>query len=597
MRSRFLGFSKRFYQFAILSFLSIAISACGGGGSSSPSTPPTPPPPAPPPPPPPAPEGDIKVNQIGYLPSFAKVAVVPTSAATTFEVINTDTNSAVFTGNLSDEATWAPADQAVKLADFSDLTAGGSYVIRVAEFDDSPVFTIGEDSFLNVHDTALKAYYFNRASMELTAEFAGDWARPLGHPDDQVLVHASAATAERPEGTVISSPKGWYDAGDYNKYIVNSGISTYTLLAAYIHYPEFYQTRNGNIPESSNNAPDILDEIMWNLEWMASMQDPNDGGVYHKLTTASFAGTVMPHEATAQRYVVQKGTGATLNFAGVMATASRVYANIPEYANQAASYTQAAIDAYAWAVANPNVEYVQPADIQTGGYQDSNYAGEFAWAAAELYLLTADAQYLDDFNQYATGASIPGWPNTMGLAYVSLLAEGENMLATDAYISLKNSLIAVADGIVNSHSNSAYGVAMETNDFVWGSNSGAMNKAFILMQAYRQTASVEYVNAAIGLIDYVLGKNPTDYSFVTGNGSKTPQDPHHRQSFADDVSAPVPGFLVGGPHPGREDGCNYTGDQPATTYVDDWCSYATNEVTINWNAPLVYVLAALHGAQ
>ncbi len=78
--------------------------------------------------------------------------------------------------------------------------------------------------------------------MELTEEFAGVYNRPLGHPDNAVVVLPSAASDERPAGTVISTPKGWYDAGDYNKYIVNSGISTFTLLAAYENYPEFYDT-------------------------------------------------------------------------------------------------------------------------------------------------------------------------------------------------------------------------------------------------------------------------------------------------------------------------------------------------------------------
>ncbi|HCD52991.1 MAG TPA: cellulase, partial [Balneolaceae bacterium] len=125
-----------------------------------------------------------------------------------------------------------------------------------------------------------------------------------------VMVHAAAATGSRPEGTIISSPKGWYDAGDYNKYVVNSGISTYTLLFAYEQFPEFFKNQDLNIPESKNDLPDILDEALWNLEWLLTMQD-EDGGVYHKLTTANFEGMVMPHEATNQRYVVMKNTGAT----------------------------------------------------------------------------------------------------------------------------------------------------------------------------------------------------------------------------------------------------------------------------------------------
>ena len=117
------------------------------------------------------------------------------------------------------------------------------------------------------------------------------------------------------------------------------------------------------------------------------------------------------------------------------------------------------------------------------------------------------------------------------------------------------------------------------------------------MQAFQTTGENKYREAATSLVDYVLGRNPTDYSFVTGFGAKTPMDIHHRQSYADDVAEPVPGFVAGGPQPGQQDNCSYPSSLAAKSYVDDWCSYSTNEVTINWNAPLVYVLAALHNTQ
>src|SRR5690606_16003168 len=263
----------------------------------------------------------------------------------------------------------------------------------------SVVFTIDNDIYQALNAAAAKAFYFNRASTELLPEHAGIYARPAGHPDDQVFVHASAADAIRPEGTVISGPKGWYDAGDYNKYIVNSGISTYTLLAAYEHFPEHYQAQHLNIPESDNAVPDLLDEIHWNLEWMLAMQDPKDGGVYHKLTTKHFSGVVMPHQTTSPRYVVQKSTGAALNFAAVMATASRIYTDYEShYPGLSARMLEAAEGAWAWAQANPDIRYEQPADIHTGAYGDSNFADEFVWAAAELYITTGDDRYYTAMN-------------------------------------------------------------------------------------------------------------------------------------------------------------------------------------------------------
>lgn len=539
----------------------------------------------------------IKLNQIGFLPRDTKVAVVANSPATTFLLVNANNDSQVFSGQLSASQHWAPAKDDVSIADFSSVTAPGEYRIKVSGFDDSNIVTINNDAFLAAHDAALKAYYFNRASSELLPKHAGVWSRPTGHADDNVLIHASAASVQRPEGTIISAPKGWYDAGDYNKYIVNSGISVYTLLVAYEHHPEFYQNRDIGIPESSDSSPDILDEIKWNLDWMMAMQDPNDGGVYHKLTTLNFSGDVMPNQATAERYVVQKGTAAALNFAASFAVASRIYQDFPQFADIANQYRHAAEFAWQWAQANPNVAYVQPKDVSTGGYGDKVFKDEFSWAEAELFLLTADEQYLQQFKQLNVMPSVPGWSNSAALGYISLLNNGKTILSSDDYNQLLARYLSLADNIVNQHQQSAYGVAMQSLDFVWGSNAVALNKAFVLLQAQRLTNDVKYKTAATGLVDYVLGRNPTGYSYLTGFGVKTPVDIHHRPSHADNVAQPVPGFLAGGAQSGQQDGCSYPSNLPARSYVDDWCSYSTNEVTINWNAPLVYVLAGLHTAQ
>jgi endoglucanase len=277
-----------------------------------------------------------------------------------------------------------------------------------------------------------------------------------------------------------------------------------------------------------------------------------------------------------------------------MATASRIYANFPEFKDHADRYRAAAIDAWEWAQANPAVEYKNPGDVSTGEYGDSSFNDEFTWAAAELFLLTEEDNYLQAYKRYFAQPTVPNWQDTSALGYISILFSGKDVLSNSDYIEAKNRFLALADNIVTQHETSAYAVAMENGDFVWGSNGVVMNKAMILMQSYQLTNEIKYRQAAIGLIDYVFGKNPTDYSYVTGFGVKTPQDIHHRQSYADDVAAPVPGFLAGGPQPGQQDNCSYPSTLPAKSYVDDWCSYASNEVTINWNAPLVYALAAIH---
>jgi endoglucanase len=450
----------------------------------------------------------------------------------------------------------------------------------------------------------MKAYYFQRVSTALSAAYAGPWSRPAGHPDTQVYVHASAATDSRPTDTIISASKGWYDAGDFNKYIVNSGISTYTILAAYEHFPAYYARLNLNIPESNNALPDILDEALWNLRWMLAMQDPGDGGVYHKLTTANFSGAVMPHQATARRYVVQKSTPATLDFAAVMAQASRIFASFTvELPGLADSCLTAALDAWRWARQNPNVRYSQGAmnsvydpDINTGEYGDGNFADEFQWASAELFITTRADTFLSIRNPLAGAASVPWWGGVNTLGLYSLAFHRTDIAGAVDTSQVVSSILGMANFLKQEVENSTYHVVMgrSNGDFVWGSNGGAGNQGMALIQAYNLTGDTSFLDAALQNLDYLLGRNAVGFCFVTGFGSKPTSKPHHRQSQADGVSAPVPGLVAGGPNPGREDGCSgYIGPERARSYVDDWCSYASNEIAINWNAPLVYLSGAV----
>jgi endoglucanase len=534
----------------------------------------------------------IKLNQVGYFANASKIVIVPSTNIVKFNVINAN-GSVVLSGISSAPAVWEYSGEAVVQIDLSALNAVGQYSLEVEDSQQRASFSIKASPYDAMHKAAFKAYYINRASIKLLPEFAGDYARPMGHVDTQVLVHSSAATASRPEGTVISSPKGWYDAGDYNKYIVNSGISTYTLLLAYEHFTAYYDNKSLNIPESNNGIPDILDEIDWNLEWMSTMQDPNDGGVYHKLTTKNFTPIIMPHEGTEPRFVVQKSTAAALNFAAVMANASRLYqATRPTLANK---YLLQAIDAYSWALENPTQYYRQPSDIQTGEYGDNNVTDEFAWASAELYLTTQEPPFLENFDQYAQAAQVPSWAQVSALPYISMAFnnQADTLFTEQQRQRYSTRLVDLANNIMQTYNTSAYKVTMSEGDFVWGSNAVAMNRALVLWQAHKITQDEQYKVAAEELVNYVMGKNPTGFSFVTGFGEVSPIEPHHRQSVADEVLTPVPGFLVGGPHSGQQDSCNYVSDLPAQSFLDDWCSYSTNEVTINWNAPLIYSLAQL----
>jgi endoglucanase len=556
---------------------------------------------------------NIRLNQIGFYPTGQKMAVVVGSKATKFCLVSvSNKKDTVLSGELKKASIWEPSGEEASKADFSIFTKPGSYVVTVKGLGESYPFEINATVNASVAAASLKMYYFQRTAIELTPEFAGKFARAAGHPDDKVIVHNSAASSKRPSGTVINSSKGWYDAGDYNKYIVNSGISTYTLLALYEDFPAYSDALKLNIPESKNQAPDLIDEINWNLRWMLTMQDPEDGGVYHKLTNPNFDGSVQPKDATNPRYVVQKTTAASLDFAAVMAQANRIYKGFSkQFPGLADSCLVASKKAYTWAKKNPTVYYIQselkdPA-IVTGAYDDMNVKDEFFWAASELFVATANMDYFKDANIATLGTEmlrIPDWQSVGTLGIYSLVRSADKF-ATNKEVAttlkeLKTKFLTYAKNLQTKTVASAYGVPMGTdmNDFVWGSNAVAGNQSVLLTKAYLLTKDQTLLDAAQANVDYILGRNGVDYCFLTGFGSKSTKNPHHRPSESDGIEEPVPGMIAGGPNPGQQDlphcnGQTYPSNKAGLSYMDVQCSYASNEIAINWNAPFAYSVNAL----
>jgi endoglucanase len=249
------------------------------------------------------------------------------------------------------------------------------------------------------------------------------------------------------------------------------------------------------------------------------------------------------------------------------------------------------------------VTYQQPADVATGAYGDKVLDDEFSWAATELLISTGKDDYRARAMQAgSTRSTAPGWGDVRALGWISLAQHRANLpKGVDATVAQER-IVAAADTLVARWTASPYRVAMSRPDFVWGSNAVVLNQAMMLVQAYRLKPQPAYLNAAQSALDYVLGRNALAMSFVTGSGAVSPMHPHHRPSEADGIVAPVPGWLVGGPNPGQQDrkdcpGVSYRSAVPALSYLDNVCSYASNEVAINWNAPLVYVAAALEALQ
>lgn len=541
------------------------------------------------------PTDHIRMNQLGYLPYSQKQAAIVDVSATSFQIVDNLGNT-VFTNYLGAPATWGASGEAVRIADFSIFNTPGVYTLRVPGYGESYEFEISDTVFTEVNNAIVKAFYFNRASTALLAEHAGIYARPGGHWDTIVIVHPSAAGPTRVAGDTISAPKGWYDAGDYNKYIVNSGVTTGTLLLAYENYANHYDTASWNIPESGNGVPDLLDEIRWNLEWMLTMQDPADGGVYNKTTGASFSGYVMPHVYNMTRYVVAKGTSAALNFAAVMAMAARIYE--PYDATFAQTCLTAAEYAWDWAVANPNMPFTNPSAqngypaVVTGGYGDNNFSDERIWAASELFITTQKNEYLTLINLNRS-FDTQNWRNVEFMALLSLYTHRASIADDVDTAVVKTRIMNKSNELLQIQKNSnPYRVPATT--FPWGSNGQMANQGIILLFGYYITGEVDFFNAALSTYDYILGRNATSYSFVTQFGGKNSQNVHHRVSVADGIPGSVPGFLAGGPNGGNKSDCSAPYPTlAAKAYLDLTCSYTTNEIAINWQAPMVYLAHAL----
>lgn len=538
----------------------------------------------------------IFTNQVGFKPNSEKRAFISDSEAKTFQIINISNNEVVLKGEISKPVNWEYSGTNVSIADFSSIQKSGKYSIVVG--NSSKAISIDDAIYETLGTQSLETFYLARASEKISEKYAGIYARPLGHPDDKVIIHASAASDKRPEGTLISSPSGWYDAGDYNKYIVNSGITVHTLLQFYELFPEYSNKLKLKIPENTNQVPDLLDEVLVNLRWMLTMQDPNDGGVYHKLTTKYFCGMIMPEEDKLDRYVVMKSTAATLDFSAVMAKASRIFSKFENnYPGLSNSFLNASKIAWNWAQKNPNILYVQPKDISTGEYGDKDVSDEIYWTAIELYLSTKNSDYLNGLPNNLKIRN-PNWFQVESLGAFSLISSTDKIMdsKTKEKIDLiKQNLLKTADELGQIHEASAFKIPMNT--FAWGSNSDLANQGILLIHAYIFTNNKKYLKAAEDCLHYILGSNPLNMCFVTNFGNNSPKKIHDRRSSADKIDAPIPGLLVGGPTTAARTDCGedkYKSSFPALSYTDMECSYSTNEIAINWNAPLAFLVNAIN---
>ena len=537
----------------------------------------------------------IYVNQVGYMPGESKIAV--STAPCSFQIIKTADQKCAFDGVSTDAGFDAASGEQTYHIDFSGLTTPGTYYILSGTGEKSPSFAIDKDVYKKVKKDMMKAFYFQRCGCALTAEYAGEYTHAACHTNPAIFLTDYINKTENPQ--TFDMTGGWHDAGDYGRYSTAAAVALAHLLYAYELFPKSLQDEL-TIPESGNGIPDILNECLYELKWLMKMQSP-DGGVYHKLTAFSHAPFIMPEDDHDPFLIYPVSSMAVADFAAIMCVASRVYAPFaPDFAGKALA---AAEKSFAWLLANPYISFHNPKGGNTGEYDDVCDLDERMWAAAEI-LRTSDKynetalELLKGYAASDIGKTDFGWTDVSGLALLSVLSDKENKAGEELKKLFNNFLYEGADALLAKVKTSGYLLGMEADDFVWGSNMVVCNRSmlFILAALYADDEkATAYKDAALSHLHYLLGRNALNISYVTGNGENAYKNPHSRPTFADGIELPMPGWVSGGPFKTPCDPKAIelipAGTPPMKCYVDEIESYSTNEITIYWNSPAVFMCA------
>lgn len=533
----------------------------------------------------------IQIDQIGYRPTDRNTFFV-TGRGGSFAISNA-ANEVVLKGTLQGPIHDAASGDAVFRGDLSGLPTGGPYTIQVEGIGQSAPVFIRPSIYKDIKNGLLRFFYFQRCGIELPTALAGPWAHAACHTAHGI-VHGSASDKRPSHG-------GWHDAGDYGKYIVAAAKAIADLLLAFELYPSAF-AEELQIPESGNGVPDILNEVRFELEWFFRMQR-EDGAVYHKLTTKQFPGlSVMPEDDLADLVFSPVSYTATATFAAAMAMASRVYRSFD--ADFATQCLVAAETSWKWVASQNNpVEFRNPSDIHTGEYGDTSIMDEKYWAAAELYRTTQSPIYHDAFlsllNHGQFSVTELGWASVGGYGTIAYLLTAANQTNRDVRQRLIAFWQTEADRLVTVSKSDGYGISLTPDDYIWGSTMVLLNQAMHLIFALRFTDATHqerpsYEEVALQNLHYLFGANPLGQSYVSGYGVKPLMNPHHRPSVGDNVDLPVPGMVSGGPNKNLQDPeakRALEGQPPARCFIDHIDSYSTNEVTIYWNSPAVFVTA------
>lgn len=303
------------------------------------------------------------VDQFGYLPDAAKVAVIsdPVKGYNAFDhytpgaklEVRTCSGKTVFSGPSEpwkDGAVHEDSGDKGWWFDFSSLRAPGQYYVYDPSTEKrSPVFRIGAGVFKPVLTAAARMFYYQREAMPIESKYAqGPWVDDADFLQDKQMRYVNAKS-DRSQDRDMSG--GWMDAGDTDKYPPFNGDVIHPLLYAYTANPRAF-TDDFGIPESGNGLPDLLDEIKYQLDWLIRSQFP-DGALPIKEGNIDYAGVIPLSKDLRPRYYGPKDSGSTIFTCANFAHAARVYGKFPVWKRFAADLKQRAILAWNWYQSHP----------------------------------------------------------------------------------------------------------------------------------------------------------------------------------------------------------------------------------------------------
>lgn len=592
----------------------------------------------------------IVVDQLGYRPASDKwfMIAVPVTGqnagqgrppASEVQIRRTSDLAVVQSISLqrwSNGAVHSSSGDRVWQGEFSNLRSPGTYHIYdpandVQSFD----FDIREDAYNSILTASTKSYYYQRSGTAITPEYGEQWTHGPAHIANQLAsrMFDNSLGGIQPESTALDITGGWYDAGDYRKYTSWMAEIIWDLGTAYEWWPSVFGDQSG-IPESGNGTPDILDEIMWEIQWMLKMQRP-DGALYSGVFVIrrdQGFGNGVGDPSTEDRpyYYANISTSATASGAASFAIASRLLAPFESsWPGASARLREAAIRAWQFLANHPS-----PIHYDHSGFDNAdankNSGAELrlrVLAAAELFRLTGDAAYRDWFDQYhAHPSTSDSSHNPIINGYFESGGSFDLQRAMITYCQSAGATPSITAAIRQSldegvrrqtygqRHNDPYKCFMWDGHYTWSSNGLKAQWAMIALWAAKLQTNPgmtgTYLALAEEYLHYYHGRNPLGWTFITQAqrfGADKPITQIYHGWFHDGTkwdTNPAPGILAGGPNQYFSPDSSYRGiisppqNQPPMKSYKDWNaswpenSWSVTENSTGYQSRYTFVLAA-----